>query len=162
MFEYTRGVRAEGESIIHVTSDASWLPPGSRAEVLRLTIPPQPLCAVRLLLHRADRVFCVPRSGTERLDLPTRFVGADDPAGATAVAALAQEVTAETSALRFVGAVRNVVESPTADYPWPTPHAHFGLWSSESDPLIEGSWVTVGRDSPLRTRHWYPLVADLG
>ncbi|WP_282846086.1 NUDIX hydrolase [Microbacterium oxydans] len=155
-------MRAEDESIIHVTPNASWLPPGSRAEVLRLAIPPQPLCAVRLLLRRGDRVFCVPRSGTGRLDLPTCFVGADDPAGAATVATLAQEITAETSPLTFVGVVRNVVESPTSDYPWPTPHAHFGLWSSEGAPIIEGSWVTVGGDSPLRARHWYPLVADPG
>ncbi len=90
-----------------------------------------------------------------------RHVGADDPSGMLAIADLAEQVTGRRSQLTFVGAVRNVVESPQDGYPWPTPHAYFGVWTSEAAPVVEGAWVGVGGESPLRDRHWFPLVGGV-
>ena len=64
--------------------------------------------------------------------------------------------------LTFVGAVRNVVEREAPGYAWPVPHAHFGIWSATSGPTIDGVWLTVaGEASPLREKHWYPIVSGL-
>ncbi|KQR39677.1 hypothetical protein [Microbacterium sp. Leaf159] len=147
----------DDETVIHVTPDAAWLPRHGRAEVIRRRTPPRPMSVVRLLLRHDDRVFCVPRHEDGRLDLPHRIVGADDPCGEIAIADLAEQVTGCRAPLTFTGAVRNVVDSPHADYPWPMPHAHFGVWASEASPVVEGSWVGVGEGSVLRERHWFPL-----
>ncbi|MFB2555590.1 NUDIX hydrolase [Herbiconiux liangxiaofengii] len=149
---------ADDETVIHVTPDAAWLPPGGRAEVIRRSTPPTPLCVVRLLLRQADRVFCIPRADTGRLDLPLRSVEPDDPGGMLGITSLAEQLTGDGSHLVFVGAVRNVVASPQDGYPWPTPHAHFGVWTSENPPIVEGTWVGITGGSPLRDRHWFPLV----
>ena len=114
---------------------------------------------VRLLLRRDDRVFCVPRPEDARLDLPHRIVGADDPRGEAAIIDLTEKVTGCRAPLTFTGAVRNVVDSPDVDYPWPAPRAHFGVWVSEAAPVIEGVWIGVGEGSVLRERHWFPLVS---
>lgn len=147
----------DDETVIHVTPDAAWLPRHGRAEVIRRGTPPRPMSVVRLLLQQDDRVFCVPRPEDGRLDLPHRVVGADDPCGEIAIADLAEQTTGCREPLMFTGAVRNVVGSPHDDYPWPTPHAHFGVWVSEAAPVVEGSWVGVGDGSVLRERHWFPL-----
>lgn len=114
---------------------------------------------VRLLLRQDDRVFCVPRDDNGSLDLPHRVVGADDPCGEAAITDLAEQVTGCRALLRFEGAVRNVVASLHDDYAWPTPHAHFGVWTSEASPVVQGSWVSIRRGSPLRERHWFLLVS---
>ncbi|CAH0137828.1 hypothetical protein SRABI44_00399 [Microbacterium foliorum] len=155
---YARGVTADDETVIHMTPDAAWLPRHGRAEVVRRRTPPRPMSVVRLLLRQNDRVFCVPRHEDGRLDLPHRIVGAEDPCGESAIVELAAQVTGSREPLTFTGAVRNVVDSPQDDYPWPTPHAHFGVWMSEGAPVIDGSWVAVGGGSALRDRHWFPLL----
>ncbi len=146
---------AEHETLVGVTSDAPWLPPGGRAEVVQREVPPSPMSMVRLLLRRGDEVFCVPRSGTGKLDLPTRLTAANDLDGSVAIRALAAEVAGLGADLAFVGAVRNVVERPVDDYPWPTPLAHFGLWASPDAPIIDGTWIDL---ATLTERHWHPLV----
>jgi hypothetical protein len=124
----------EDETLVHVTHDAPWLPPGGRAEVIRLTTPPWPMAVVRLLLRDSDRVFCAPRQGTGRLDLPMLEAASDD-------------------------VVRNVVEAPADGYDWPAPVAHFGVWASDATPTTDGTWVRLDDDEHrLRDRHWYPLV----
>ncbi|GLK17408.1 NUDIX hydrolase [Herbiconiux flava] len=149
---------ADVETVVHVTPDAAWLPRFGRAEVIRRSTPPTPMCVARLLIRRTDQVFCVTRPDTGRLDLPMRVIERDDPSGQLGITALAEQITGDGSGLVFVGAVRNVVDSPSDDYAWPTPLAHFGVWTSESHPTVEGSWVSIGNDSPLRDRHWFPLV----
>ena len=118
------------------------------------------MCVVRLLLRNADSVFCVPREDARGLDLPTLATEANDLDGTVAIAALAQQITGTRSQLEFVGAVRNVVETPTDAYGWPTPLAHFGVWASERTPIVEGTWQSIRDPSPLRERHWFPLLSN--
>ncbi|XUK60446.1 hypothetical protein ABMA10_18800 [Plantibacter sp. RU18] len=87
-----------------------------------------------------------------------RLVGPNDPSGVFGIASLTEQITGYGTQLKFAGAVRNVVESPQDDYAWPTPHAHFGVWTSENAPIVEGTWVSIRDDSQLRDRHWFPLV----
>ena len=89
---YARHVIADDETLIHVTPDAAWLPRHGRAEVIRRSTPPRPMCVVRLFLRQGDQVFCVPRDENSRLDLPMRHVGVDDPSGMLAIADLAERV----------------------------------------------------------------------
>lgn len=157
-FGYARGVN-EDETLVHVTHDAPWLPPGGRAEVVRRTTPPRPMSVVRLLLRDSDRVFCVPRQGTGRLDLPMLEAAHGDLDGTVTVRELTQRITGEHLGMQFIGAVRNVVEAPADGYDWPAPVAHFGVWASDATPMIDGTWVPLDDDGhQLRDRHWYPLV----
>ena len=156
---YARWVVTEGETVIHVTPNAPWLPNGSRAEVVQRGDPLLPVCVVRLLLRDAGRVFCVPRQETGWLDLPMRVTAGDDLDGASAIRELADSILGPASAVRFIGAVRNVVERPQEGYPWPIPVAHFGVWVSNDAPIANGAWVKIDSDEPPpRDRHWYPLV----
>lgn len=158
MVGYARGVN-EDETLVHVTHDAPWLPPGGRAEVVRRTTPPRPMAVVRLLLRDSDRVFCVPRQRTGRLDLPMLEAAHDDLDGTVTVRGLAQRITGERLGMQFIGAVRNVVEAPVDGYDWPAPVAHFGVWASDATPRTDGIWVHLDDDEHhLRDRHWYPLV----
>ncbi|MFZ4895825.1 NUDIX hydrolase [Plantibacter sp. Mn2098] len=145
------------ETLVHVTHDAPWLPPGSHADVVRSDTPPHPMCVVRLLLRDADRVFCVPRTDG-RLDLPMKPTAVTDHDGRAAIHSLVESVVGKDATVRFIGAVRNVVDAPEADYAWPTPLAHFGVWVSGGTPRIDGTWVDIQDElSPVRDRHWYPL-----
>ncbi|MBQ3357585.1 MAG: NUDIX hydrolase [Microbacterium sp.] len=146
---------ADHETVVRVTADAPWLPPGGRAEVVQREVPPSPMSMVRLLLRRGDEVFCVPRPETGKLDLPTRLTAANDLDGSIAIRALAAEVLGTEAGIAFVGAVRNVVERSGRDYPWPTPRAHFGVWASPDAPIIDGTWIDL---ATLTERHWHPLA----
>jgi len=158
----TLGGVSDGTVVVELT-DAPWLPAGGRALVVEGGSPHAPMCLVRLLARRGDRVFCVPREGAGKLDLPTRRVEADDPDGARAVAALATAVTGGPGNVCFLGAVTNVVSEAGDDYPWPTPSANFGVWVTDAMPVVEGSWISLaGQDVPLRDRHWFPLLARSG
>jgi len=120
--------------------------------------PPQPMSLVRLLIRDGDAVFCVPREGAGKLDLPTRHVRAGDPSGVKTVRELCIEVTGG-GPLSFVGAVRNIVPDPPGDYAWPAPTAHFGVWQTERAPRIDGQWLDVRpATTVLSERHWYPLL----
>lgn len=79
--------------------------------MIRLTMPPRPMAVVRLLLRDSDRVFCVPRQKTGRLDLPMLEAVPDDLDGTVTVRELAQRITGEHTGMQFIGAVRNVVET---------------------------------------------------
>ena len=149
------------ERVLESVPDPPWLPAGSTVQVIRSSVALEPMSLVRLLLRRGDDVFCVPREGTGKLDLPTRATDAGDPDGAWAIAALTAATVGMPRQARFVGAVRNVVPSPPSTYPWPAPIAHFGVWHADASPIVEGSWVDIrSADSPLQERHWYPLVID--
>ena len=148
------------ERIVSEQRDPSWLPTGSRVQWLISAVPPSPMGLVRLLIRDGDRVFCVPREGGGKLDLPTRQVGSEDPAGSEAILALSIDVTGSTEAPRWIGAVRNIVPDSIGGYEWPTPIAHFGVWRTESMPRIDGRWLDARVDnSPLKERHWHPLIA---
>ncbi|MBS3177258.1 MULTISPECIES: NUDIX hydrolase [unclassified Pseudoclavibacter] len=149
---------ADSETLIQRTSNAPWLPPGGTAEVIRRVTPPRPMSLVRVLLRRADTVFCVPRPESGRFDLPTAIASTDDPNGVRAVEDLADRITGTPDGLQFLGAVKNIVVSPADGYVWPTPHAYFGVWTLPTDPIVDGSWLALGSHSELRDRHWYPLV----
>ncbi|MCC2336647.1 NUDIX hydrolase [Cellulomonas wangsupingiae] len=144
--------------LVRSTPDAPWLPPGGRADVVRSPVAPAPAGLVRLLVRDGDAVFCA-RRDDGRLDLPTRAVPADDPDGSATAARLASDVLGPGARPVPVGFVRNVVPVPRAGYPWPTPLAHFTVWSATGRPLCEGDWCDV-RDpgSVLRDRHWWPLT----
>jgi len=119
------------------------------------------MCLVRLLLRQDDRVFCVPRDDSGKLDLPTRPVAPGDVDGTGTVTDLAVQVTGREHDARFLGAVRNVVGAADADYPWPQPLAHFGVWAVDAEPRIPGSWLRLDKtESPLSARHWFPLLQE--
>lgn len=150
---------ASDETIIRVTPNAPWLPPGGLAEVIRCTAPHQPMAIVRLLLRRGHLVFCTPRPETGKLDLPMALTEAGDATGTAAIRALANHIVGPTAETHFLGAVRNTVDAPGPDYAWPVPVAHFGVWTSAGEPLVDGSWIPTGdRGSQLSSRHWYPLL----
>lgn len=152
---YARGMDVERETVVRVVANASWLPAGGHADVVRRSTPPRPMSMVRLLLRRGGEVFCVPRSETGKLDLPSRLTDAEDLDGSLAIRALAAEVLGIVPALTFVGAVRNVVELPVDGYPWPSPLAHFGVWASTDAPIVDGTWIDL---AALGERHWHPLI----
>ena len=149
-----------GEELIHTTLDAPWLPKGSRAEVIRSTVPPRPTSMVRLLIRRGTTVYCVPRERTGTLDLPTRIVPPSDPEGVATAIQLARDVLDEASAITLIGFVRNVVDQAAGDYEWPAPLAHFCLWAADGSPTGRGKWLSTDDPaSPLSDRHWFRLVA---
>jgi hypothetical protein len=116
---------------------------------------------VRLVIRRRATVYCVPREGTGSLDLPARRVPSADDRGLATALELARGVLGETSTISPMGFVRNVVDSPSPDYEWPTPRAHFSLWAAQGDPVGPGEWVSLDKSaSPLVDRHWFPLLVD--
>lgn len=153
----------ESDVLVRSTPDAPWLPPGSRAEVVRSSTAPTPAYLVRLLLRRGTEVFCVPREQTAALDLPTRPVEPSDPDGRATAERLVRDVLGQAAPLVPVGFVRNVVPEGVPGYAWPVPLAHFVVWEATGVPVAEGQWVDArGPGSPLTDRHWFPLLSALG
>lgn len=151
---------APAEEILRSTPDAAWLPQGGRADVVASRVAPTPAGLVRLLIRRGTAVFCVHRDGAGKLDLPTRTVPVSDPDGRATARQLAFDVLGTRAEVTPLGFVRNIVASPTDDYAWPVPLAHFTVWGAEGEPAIAGAWVGVhGPDSVLKDRHWFPLVS---
>ncbi|MCC2320792.1 NUDIX hydrolase [Cellulomonas xiejunii] len=147
------------EQLLHSTGDAPWLPAGGRADVVRSAVPPSPVGLVRLLARDGSAVFCAARDDG-RVDLPTRVVPADDPDGSVTAARLTREVLGDGPRAVPVGFVRNVVAAPDPDYAWPTPLAHFAVWTAVGVPRGAGEWVDVADATcVLRNRHWWPLLA---
>lgn len=150
---------ARVEVLIRSTPDAPWLPSGGRADVIRSLVAPKPASIVRLLLRRSNAVFCVPRDGVGKLDLPTRKVPSSDQDGIVTVRQLAFDVLGERASVTPVGFVRNVVLDPAGDYEWPVPFAHFTLWTADGEPVIAGTWIdTADFASALSDHHWFPLI----
>lgn len=148
----------DAELLIRSTPDASWLPRGGRADVIRSNVAPSPASLVRLLLRREGSVFCVPRNGSGKLDLPTQRVLPSDSEGREAAQHLAQFVLGAPTEPKPIGFVRNVVTTAAKGYEWPTPHAHFTLWVADGNPVISGTWVDISTRSELSDRHWFPLL----
>ena len=155
------------ERVVAAVPGASWLPPGSRADVIasRQDVPPANTVLVRLALLRGPDVLVVERADGG-WDLPSRPVGDRTPA-ATLVA-LVHELVDSPSALSptLLGYVRNTVPSPDADYPWPAPKACFAVYLERltlADDTNRGRWVAVDGAKPeLTQRHWWPLMDHVG
>jgi hypothetical protein len=157
------------ERLIATTPSASWLPPGSTAEVWAGAdcAVPEPCIIVRLLLFRRGdagkaQFFCVP---THRgLDLPALRLGSGSGrlSAAGGIARLAGQMLGRPgTGYRCIGYVRNVVPRPDAGYPYPAPWAHVPVFTigEEAEPAAEGRWVTLDAARPdLSTRHWWPIV----
>ncbi|WP_406832359.1 DUF4031 domain-containing protein [Pedococcus sp. KACC 23699] len=156
------------EKVIHSVPEASWLPPGSRADVIssRQAEPPASTVVVRLALVRGPELLVLQRL-TGGLDLPSAPVGALSPQDA--LGRLLAVVAGQGHRLdpELLGYVRNTVPVPDADYPWPAPKACFALWHAElgtRDDLGTGVGRWVRRDEAaedLGERHWWPLVTHL-
>ncbi|WP_346767721.1 DUF4031 domain-containing protein [Knoellia koreensis] len=154
------------EKVIASVPDASWLPPGSRADVIasRQENPPSHTVVVRLALFRGDDVLVLDRSDGGGPDLPSAPVG--DATPAQALDLLHRVVTGVDAPpdLRLIGYVRNVVQQPDDDYPWPTPSAAFTVWQREVGPdatVLAGRWLQpADQAAQLGTRHWWPLLED--
>ncbi|GAB2473299.1 NUDIX domain-containing protein [Xylanimonas ulmi] len=145
---------------ISTTPNAPWLPPGNRADAVYSPggAAPAPTGLVRLLIQRGDHVFCVARDDTGKPDLPTRTVPDLDD-GRTTAELLTRDILGEPAAVTLVGFIRNIVDTPDADYPWPTPNAHFSVWAAHGEPRIQGQWLSISdQESPLRDRHWWPIA----
>lgn len=145
--------------MIAVYDSPVWLPEGSRAEVWRDHRAPSPASLARLVIRRGSDVFCVPRDDG-RIDLPAAPVPTHgDSDGRRTAAAMKTAVIGTSGVLQHpVGYVRNIVPEPSPDYPWPSPVAHFTVWATTGEPAVPGQWVPLGPDSPLRDRHWFPLL----
>lgn len=169
----TFGCNAElmaSERRIVCIDNAPWLPPGSAAEVwVGDECAPDPSIIVRLLLTATNDLgartfFCVPTP--KGLDLPTLFLGRDaDRMSVGAGLAQLQRATLddEGHTPRCIGYVRNVVPSPDASYPHPTPYAHVPVFLAHEGtmPTVGGQWVTIDQArEDLAVRHWWPIVVN--
>jgi len=157
------------EHLIATTQEAPWLPQGSSAEVWvgEDCVLAEPAIIVRLLLtkrgsSRRPEFFCLPTG--KGLDLPTRFLGTahERALPSEGLALLAHDVLGNSEiATRCAGYVRNVVPTPTSDYPHPTPWAHVPVFLAvdATEPVVDGEWITLNRArAELSTRHWWPIV----
>lgn len=152
------------ERVVQSTPDAPWLPPGGRADVVasRQEGPPVPTVVVRVAALSCGRLFVVERPG-RGLDLPFRPVG-EGSATAALGDLLGSVVGSPSPHARLLGYVRNTVDQPSPDYPWPTPRACFTVFAVEvGHPVgqrLSGTWLTHEEASgALADRHWWPLMS---
>ena len=154
------------ERVVLAVPDAPWLPPGSRADVIRSRQDEAPTntVVVRLALRRGSDLFVVERAD-RGWDLPSQAVGGALPL--TALGDLVRELVGGAAPLAptLVGYVRNTVPTPDADYPWPTPKACFSVYTDDvaTDlPAAAGRWLSLAAArSELGHRHWWPLMEPL-
>lgn len=124
---------------------------------------PTPTSMVRVLVTRRGELLTVPRADGRGLDIPSRRVGHGDAVEAC-VQRLLRSALGSVPPAVLVGYVRNVVDQPTGDYPWPTPVAHFGVWHCELPAHCEvgGRWLDAGEATSLvAERHWWPIAAHV-
>lgn len=148
------------ERVVMSTPDASWLPPGGRADVIasRQDNPPPNTVMVRAVVRGSRGLLVVERPDGRGLDLPSRAVAAGETAE-DAFRGLYADLGVSADGASLLGYVRNVVRAPDADYPWPVPNACFALFAVLSRDSVAGSWCPAGRqEAELGKRHWWPLV----
>jgi hypothetical protein len=153
-----------GGQVVVSHANAAWLPAGSRADVVlaagHVVAPPSPVCLVRLLATRDGRVLTGARPDGAGLDIPTlRVVDGTAEAG---LQALVTQTLGRAHPTTLLGYVRNVVPDPSDDYPWPSPEAHFAVWTCEVPPGVDpdGVWLDASEaKAHLADRHWWPLAA---
>lgn len=170
------------ERVLVSHPEPSWLPPGSRADVIasRQEEPPADTVVVRLLAQAAGSVLVVQRPDGG-LDLPSRTVERPDltdpevrarsfgaRSGSSPVVEAVRELqlhaVGTASATTLVGYVRNTVPQPQAGYPWPAPRACFAVFHREVDagvPFGGGHWLALDEAADhLDQRHWWPLLPE--
>jgi len=152
------------ERVLQSTSNAHWLPPGGRADVItsRQDNPPPNTVVVRLAVT-GPRGLLVQRRPDGDPDLPSRPVGPRTTEESLSDLVASTVGSAGRAAPSLIGYVRNVVREPDDGYPWPTPFACFAVHALPSDGRKsggEGEWITL-QDSAadLGHRHWWPVVA---
>ena len=152
------------ERVLHSQVRPSWLPPGSRVDVIasRQQSPPANTVVVQLLALGAGQVLLV-RDDDGGLDLPSSRVGSGTVAQALArvqVAALGDEDDAP-----LAGYVRNTVPDPDQGYGWPAPLACFAVFTRKVEPGSRpgtGQWLRLeDATGQLLGRHWWPLLPEL-
>jgi hypothetical protein len=150
---------------------ASWLPPGSTAEVwVGADIEaPEPAVIVRLLVWRETvsgaQLFCI--QTPKGFDIPTVFLGSEDGwrAPADGIAALTSEYLGKAASTRCIGFVRNLVPIPDETYHLPAPLAHVPVFVPRDPSLLPpedaGTWISAS-DAPslLAERHWWPIACE--
>jgi hypothetical protein len=156
------------ERVVASFSEPSWLPPGSRVDVIasRQATPPVGTVVVRLAtLVGLEVMLAVAPDG--RLDLPSAKVERDDVGNTVARLRAALDGPRDRP-VSLLGYVRHTVPDPDVTYPWPTPTASFAVYleSREVDttaPPGAGRWVSLAASASLvGDRDWWPLVAPLG
>lgn len=153
-----------GRQLLHVHREPAWLPPGARAEVVGVDgacEPPAPVGIVRLLLRDdGGGVLVVRRPDGDGWDIPSAAASGLDPL--EVLAGLAATYGARDP--RLLGFVRNVVDGPADDYPWPVPLAHFCVWTARgAEPTPGARWLTPAEAAvELGERHWWPLLGRPG
>lgn len=126
------------------------------------TDAPTPTCMVRVLATRHGDVLTLTRHDGKGLDIPTVTVGDDlveDCLGSLLVSALGSLRPAT-----LLGYVRNTVNQPADNYPWPVPEAYFTVWHCEVPAGCErqGRWLQPpSAQVELKDRHWWPLAAHV-
>jgi hypothetical protein len=158
--------------LIKSVPEASWLPPGSTAEVWAgadIEVP-EPVVIVRLLARRRTgagwEVFCI-RTPTG-FDIPTVFLGSEDgwrPA-AEGIAELTSQYLVGGTSTRCVGFVRNIVSVPDETYRLPVPFAHVPVFAPRDSSVVPsddaGTWIgAVDALSLLAQRHWWPIACEV-
>jgi Protein of unknown function (DUF4031) len=153
------------ERVVASFSEPSWLPPGSRVDVIasRQATPPVGTVVVRLAtLVGGEVLLAVAPDG--RLDLPSAKVESDDVATTVARLRAALDGRQDHTA-SLLGYVRHTVPDPDPTYPWPSPTASFAVYleSRAAATTAAGLWVTLAASASLvGDRDWWPLVAPLG
>lgn len=151
------------ERVVESLSGPTWLPPGSRVDVIasRQATPPVGTVVVRLATVVGGQVL-LGAASDGGLDLPSASVERDDVLGA--VAGLRGSLDGEPGqAASLLGYVRYTVPDPDAGYLWPSPVASFAVYLSRTaSPALTGQWVPVaGAGALVGERDWWPLLAPL-
>lgn len=150
------------ERVVRSVPEAPWLPPGSRADVIRSRQddPPSTTVVVRLALWHGTDLLVMDRTDGRGPDLPSAPVAHLSPG--EALDRLHRVVTGAPAAdLHLAGYVRNVVPVPEPDYPWPAPVASFAVWRRDvrsANGLPVGRWLAQEeQEDQLSGRHWWPI-----
>jgi hypothetical protein len=162
------------ERVIRSITDAAWLPPGGRVDVIasRQDTAPSTTVLVRLAVLRDGELLARRRDGGG-WDLPSQEVGTHGAMAALTDlerGVLGVGDRAEVERPSLLGYVRNTVPHGADGYPWPIPQASFAVFLARTPTreLLAADGSPDCRWLPLRSaagtlsaRHWWPLLADV-